>query len=165
MGYYHHLKMLHPLKLKKSIKNIMLNLNHVGMNGQKKLVTWIAKNSFWNIIKKVTIINALPSSILLMNRSKNKLEARSLKDVLKDIITQKPLKKGVQNIRICNSWRKVMGENIEKYTTQVRFSHNILYVNIKSAPLKMELKFQLEIIRDRLNSHLGGEFIRKVILN
>ena len=31
-----------------------------------------------------------------------------------------------------------MGENIEKYTTQVRFSHNILYVNIKSAPLKME---------------------------
>ena len=28
------------------IKNIILNLNHVGMNGQKKLVTWIAKNSF-----------------------------------------------------------------------------------------------------------------------
>ena len=25
MGYYHHLKMLHPLKLKKSIKNIILN--------------------------------------------------------------------------------------------------------------------------------------------
>tara|TARA_B100001093_G_scaffold230813_1_gene221365 strand:- start:7 stop:309 length:303 start_codon:yes stop_codon:yes gene_type:complete len=100
-----------------------------------------------------------------MNRSENKFEARSLKDVLKDIITQKPLKKGVQNIRICNSWRKVMGENIEKYTSQVRFSHNILYVNIKSAPLKMELKFQLEIIRDQLNSYLGGEFIRKVVLN
>ena len=100
-----------------------------------------------------------------MNRSENKFKAKSLKDVLKDIITQKPLKKGVQNIRICNSWRKVMGENIEKYTSQVRFSHNILYVNIKSAPLKMELKFQLEIIRDQLNSYLGGEFIRKVVLN
>ena len=100
-----------------------------------------------------------------MKRSENKFEAKPLKEVLKDIITQKPLRKGVQNIRICNSWRKVMGENIEQYTTQVRFSHNILYVSIKSAPLKMELKFQLEVIKDRLNNHLGGEFIQKIILN
>jgi hypothetical protein len=100
-----------------------------------------------------------------MKRSENKFEAKLLKEVLKDIITQKPLRKGVQNIRVCNSWRIVMGENIEQYTTRVRFSHNILYVSIKSAPLKMELKFLLLIIKDRLNNHLGGEFIQKVVLN
>ena len=100
-----------------------------------------------------------------MKRSKNKFEVKSLKNVLKDLITQKPLKKGVQNIKICNSWGEVMGENIQKYTRQVRFSYNILYVNIKSAPLKMELKYELEVIKDRLNAHLGEEFIKKVILN
>ena len=58
-----------------------------------------------------------------------------------------------------------MGENIQKYTTQVRFSHNILYVSLKSAPLKMELKFNIEVIKARLNKHLGKEFIKKIVLN
>ncbi len=100
-----------------------------------------------------------------MERSENKFNIKSLKDVLKDVITQKPLKKGVQNIRICNSWGEVMGGNIQQYTSQVRFSHKILYININSAPLKMELKYRLEIIKEQLNTHLGGEFIRKVVLN
>ena len=100
-----------------------------------------------------------------MKRSKNKFEVKSLKNVLKDLITQKPLKKGVQNIKVCNSWGEVMGENIQKYTSQVRFSYNILYVKINSAPLKMELRYELEVIKYRLNAHLGEEFIKKVILN
>ena len=98
-------------------------------------------------------------------RQENKFKIKSIKDVLKEVITQKPLKKGVQNVRICNSWAEVMGENIHKYTTQVRFSHNILYVSLKSAPLKMELKFNIEVIKVRLNKHLGKEFIKKIVLN
>ena len=98
-------------------------------------------------------------------REENKFKIKSIKDVLKEVITQKPLIKGVQNVRICNSWGEVMGENIQKYTTQVRFSHNILYVSLKSAPLKMELKFNIEVIKARLNKHLGKEFIKKIVLN
>ncbi len=101
----------------------------------------------------------------MMEKSKNRFETKTLKEVLKDVISQKPLKKGVENIRICNSWEEVMGENIKTYTAQVRFSHNILYVNLISAPLKAELKYKLELIKDRLNIHLGGKFIKKVILS
>ena len=98
-------------------------------------------------------------------REENKFKIKSIKDVLKEVITQKPLIKGVQNVRICNSWAEVMGENIQKYTEQVRFSHNILYVSLKSAPLKMELKFNIDVIKGRLNKHLGKEFIKKIVLN
>jgi hypothetical protein len=98
-------------------------------------------------------------------RQENKFKIKSIRDILKEIITQKPLIKGVQNVRICNSWAEVMGENIHKYTAQVRFSHNILYVSLKSAPLKMELKFKIDDIKRRLNEHLGKEFIKKIILN
>ena len=98
-------------------------------------------------------------------RMENKFKIKSIKDVLKEVITQKPLEKGVQNVRICNSWAEVMGENIQKYTVQVRFSHNILYVSLNSAPLKMELKFNIEVIKRRLNEHLGKEFIKKIVLN
>ena len=100
-----------------------------------------------------------------MMKEDNKFKTKSIKDVLKEVITQKPLIKGVQNVRICNSWAEVMGENIQKYTAQVRFSHNILYVSLKSAPLKMELKFNIDVIKGRLNKHLGKEFIKKIVLN
>ncbi len=44
----------------------------------------------------------------------NKFKIKSIKDVLKEVITQKPLIKGVQNVRICNSWAEVMGEKHSK---------------------------------------------------
>ncbi len=100
-----------------------------------------------------------------MKDSKNKFEAKALKEVLKEVIAQKPLKKGVQNVRICNCWSEVMGKNINQYTDQVRFSHNTLYVKLSSAPLKMELSYELELIKQRLNTHLKGAFIQKVVLS
>ena len=47
-----------------------------------------------------------------------------------------------------------MGKKIFSYTDQVRYSNKILYVKIKSAPLKMELKFKLDLIKNKLNTHL-----------
>jgi hypothetical protein len=95
---------------------------------------------------------------LSMKNAKNKFGTKPLKEVLKEVVAQRPLQKGVQNVRICNSWEEVMG-------AQVRFSHNILYVSLRSAPLRTELSYQLELITERLNNHLGGSFIRKVVLN
>ena len=57
-----------------------------------------------------------------------------------------------------------MGKNIVIYTDQVRYSNNILYVKIKSAPLKMELKFKIDLIKDKLNQHLKRSLIKKVII-
>lgn len=95
---------------------------------------------------------------------KEKYEPKSIKYVLKKIIAQKPLKKGVQQLRICNAWEETMGVHIASYTDEVRFSHNILYVTLRSAPLKMELSFGLESLVGRINDHLGGEFIQKITL-
>ena len=99
-----------------------------------------------------------------MNDSNKKFEPKQIKSVLEDLIAQKPLKKGMQQIRVCNSWGEVIGENIAKYTDEVRYSHHNLYVKLHSAPLKMELSYGLDALVKRLNDHLGGEFIQKIVL-
>lgn len=99
-----------------------------------------------------------------MSDFKDKYEPKPIKSVLKDIIAQKPLKRGVQQIRICNAWGETMGAHIETYTDEVRFSHNTLYVTLRSAPLKMELSYGLESLVKRMNDHLGGEFVQKITL-
>ena len=99
-----------------------------------------------------------------MSDSKEKYEPKPIKSVLKDIIAQKPLKKGVQQIKICNAWGETMGDHILSYTNEVRFSHNTLYVNLHSASLKMELSYGLDSLVKRINDHLGDELVRKITL-
>ena len=99
-----------------------------------------------------------------MNKPVNKLYPKPIKDILKDIVSQKSLKKGMENVRICNAWGEVMGDNIIQYTGDISFSYNILYVGLSSAPLKMELTYKLETIVKRLNSHLECAVIKKIIL-
>ena len=96
--------------------------------------------------------------------SKKEFETLALKQILDKVVNQKQLKRGVQNIRVCNSWEEVMGKNIFSYTDQVRYSNKILYVKIKSAPLKMELKFNLDLIKNKLNKHLEKSLIKKVVV-
>ena len=96
--------------------------------------------------------------------SKKELETLALKQILDKVVNQKQLKRGMQNIRVCNSWEEVMGKNIFSYTDQVRYSNKILYVKIKSAPLKMELKFNLDLIKNKLNKHLEKSLIKKVVV-
>ncbi len=99
-----------------------------------------------------------------MNSEKSKDEPQSIKEVLRDFVAQKPLQKGVEKVRICNAWGEIMGEHIKKYTSETRFSYNILYVNLRSAPLKAELQYRLPEITVRLNEYLGGEFVNKIVL-
>ena len=99
-----------------------------------------------------------------MSDSKEKFEPKPIKSVLKDIIAQKPLKKGVQQIKICNAWGETMGDHILSYTNEVRFSHNTLYVTLHSASLKMELSYGLDSLVKRINDHLGDELVRKITL-
>lgn len=99
-----------------------------------------------------------------MNQTKNNFEPKSIKNVLKDIVDQKQLKRGIETTRICNAWGEIMGENITKYTDEVRFSNQTLYIQLRSAPLKMELGYRTEALVKRINSHLGGAFVKKIAL-
>ena len=99
-----------------------------------------------------------------MSNPKKQFEPKPIKSVLEELISQKPLKKGVEKVRICNAWSETMGEHISSYTEEVRYSHNTLYVTLRSAPLKMELSYGLDALVDRINNHLGGTFIQKITL-
>lgn len=91
-------------------------------------------------------------------------DPQPIKDVLKEFVTQKPLQKGVEKVRVCEAWGNVMGSNVMKYTSETRYSYNILYVSLTSAPLKMELGFKLPDITARINAYLGKEYVKKITL-
>ena len=99
-----------------------------------------------------------------MKKTRMDFQTNSLKNILKRFVSQKSLQKGMTNVRVCNAWKAVMGDNIAKYTTQIRFSRKTLFIGIKSAALRTELSYQSDIIIENLNKHLNGKYVKKIIL-
>lgn len=96
--------------------------------------------------------------------SKRNNEHLSLSDVLKDFVETNNLQKGLDKIKVHDSWVKLMGNGVNSYTTSVKLNRDTLYVELSSSALREELSYGKEKIIAMLNEDLGREIIKKLIL-
>ena len=90
---------------------------------------------------------------------------KKISEVLSDIVSQKHIRVGIDKIKIQEAWKIVMGKNIEKYTSDVRYRKGVLSVKLKSSVLKEELFFEKEKVIKLLNENLGKKYIQEIKLN
>ena len=96
---------------------------------------------------------------------KRNFESKSLKNVIGNIIdSSNKLNSGLNNIKVQNLWREVMGKNVNSYTNEIVLKKNTLYVNLSSSVLRQELSFGKQKIVDLLNKELGKTVIKKIVL-
>ena len=92
-------------------------------------------------------------------------EIKKISKVLDDVISQKHFKIGIDNVRVQDAWVKTMGENIQKYTYNVKYKKGILYIKLKSSVLKEELIFEKNKVIKLINEELGKEYVKDLVLN
>ena len=96
---------------------------------------------------------------------KRNFESKSLKNVIGNIIdSSNKLNSGLNNIKVQNLWREVMGNNVNSYTNEIVLKKNTLYVNLSSSVLRQELSFGKQKIIDLLNKELGKAVVKKIVL-
>ena len=96
---------------------------------------------------------------------KRNFESKSLKNVIGNIIdSSNKLNSGLNNIKVQNLWREVMGNNVNSYTNEIVLKKNTLYVNLSSSVLRQELSFGKQKIIDLLNKELGKTIIKHIDL-
>ena len=96
---------------------------------------------------------------------KRNFESKSIKNVIGNIIdSSNKLNSGLNNIKVQNLWREVMGNNVNSYTNEIVLKKNTLYVNLSSSVLRQELSFGKQKIIDLLNKELGKTVIKKIVL-
>ena len=66
-------------------------------------------------------------------------------------------------IRLLNSWGKILGSLTERYTTNLYIRKKILYVSLSSAVLKSELMMCREKLISRLNEEAGKDVIEDIV--
>lgn len=88
-----------------------------------------------------------------------------IKDVLQDFLSRNnKVASGYHSIRIADLWKEVMGPVIGNYTKQIELKNGILKVVVTSAPLRRELVFGKQKIKDNLNQSLGQDLIEDVVV-
>ncbi|MDR1370852.1 MAG: DUF721 domain-containing protein [Dysgonamonadaceae bacterium] len=66
-------------------------------------------------------------------------------------------------LRLINSWGKILGILAERYTTNIYIHKKILYVGLSSAALKNELMMCREKLISQLNEEAGKEVIIDIV--
>lgn len=89
----------------------------------------------------------------------------SIEDLMKDVIKENKLSKGMLRMNVKEAWAKIMGAGVVSYTEEVSLQGKTLVVKLKSSVLREELSYGKEKILQMMNEELGEPFISKIILS
>ena len=87
-----------------------------------------------------------------------------LGDAIRQFLAQSRIRGGIQALQIEEVWEQIMGKTVARYTDKIQIIHKTLYISTSVAPLRQELLFQKEKIRQRVNEALGGNEIAEVVI-
>jgi len=96
--------------------------------------------------------------------AKRQFDFHSIEDLMKDVIKENKLTKGLQKLSVEEAWKNLMGQGIANYTQSVSLSGKTLVVKLSSSVLREELSYGKEKIIKMMNKELGEELISKVYL-
>lgn len=92
-------------------------------------------------------------------------EFLSMEDLMKDVIKENKLTKGMNQISVEEAWAKLMGNGVVSYTSKVVLNGKTLVVKLKSSVLREELSYGKEKIIKMMNEELGENLISKIMLS
>ena len=88
----------------------------------------------------------------------------SIGEALKQFLQSSRIKGGIQALQIEDAWEEIMGKTVARYTDKLQIIGDKLIITTNVAPLKNELIYQKEKIRQRVNEALGQKVINVVII-
>lgn len=88
----------------------------------------------------------------------------SLGDAMKNFLSSSRIKGGIQALQIEDVWEDIMGKTVARYTDKLQIIGDKLIITTSVAPLKNELVYQKEKIKQRVNEALGQKVVGEVII-
>ena len=92
-------------------------------------------------------------------------DVKPLGDLIKEFYE---LHKGpdyMNEIKVINSWPKVVGRFIASHTIDLSIKNNILFVRVDSDALRSELSYSKSLLMKNLNAIAGKEMVKEIVLN
>lgn len=89
----------------------------------------------------------------------------SISEAMQEFLKSSRIKGGIQALQIEDVWEEIMGKTIARYTDKLQIIGDKLIITTHVAPLKNELIYQKEKIKQRVNEALGEKVVVEVIVH
>jgi len=90
-------------------------------------------------------------------------DAQSIGELVRQFLRSESLETPLNERRLLNAWRDVMGPVISSYTRDLYIRNQILYVQLNSSVLRQELMMERRRIVSRLNDAVKAQVISDVV--
>lgn len=96
--------------------------------------------------------------------SKRTKEFQPINELMKEMLQENNLQKGIDYLAVKEAWKEVMGQGVMSYTNSIELKKNILIVRLSSSALREELSYGKEKIVNLLNENLNKTIINTIKL-
>lgn len=84
-------------------------------------------------------------------------------DVLRQFLRQQGLETPLNEYRLVDAWKDVVGPVITRYTANLFIKNQILYVSLSSSVIRQELMMGREMLIRNLNAQVGSQVIVNIV--
>ncbi len=83
--------------------------------------------------------------------------------LIRQFMRQNGMESPLNEYRLVEAWKDVVGPAIAKYTTNLYIKNQILYVHLSSSVLRQELMMGRDLLVKNLNNQVGAQVIVNII--
>ena len=91
-------------------------------------------------------------------------DAEQIGEMIRKFFRQNGLESPLNEYRLVQAWKDVVGPVISKYTSNLYIKNQILYVHLTSSVLRQELLMNRKSLVKRLNDHVKAQVITDIVL-
>ena len=88
----------------------------------------------------------------------------SIGEAMQHFLNGSRIKGDIHALQIEEIWEEIMGKTVARYTQKLRIVGDKLFISTNVAPLKNELMYQREKIKQRVNEAFGKKIINEVVV-
>ncbi len=93
----------------------------------------------------------------------NKSNDHTLKEVLNEMLKEYRLSDKLMELKLVESWPKIVGKIIAKHTTGIYLRNKRLYVTLDNAAIREELLYAKTKLLKSLNKIAGSDLIEEIV--
>lgn len=90
-------------------------------------------------------------------------DAEQIGDMIRKFFRQNGLESPLNEYRLVQAWKDVVGPTINQYTSNLYIKNQTLYVHLTSSVLRQELMMGRDILVRNLNKQVGAQVIVNII--
>ena len=92
-------------------------------------------------------------------------DVKPLGDLIKEFYEQHRGAEYLDEVKVIESWPKVVGPFIASHTIDLCIKNKVLFVRVDSDALRNELNYSKSLLIKNLNDLVGKEVVREIVLN